>query len=545
MILKKLKRRVFTKPKATMIRELIAYILQPKDENGDEKLAYHGAKNFITGTQKGQQAEMIHLAAESVRSRMPVTHWCLSWKESEQPSHEQIDEAVDIFLQRMGLVGHQVLYAQHKNTGHCHVHIVVNRTHPDTLKVVQPHRGFDIEEAHRIVAELVHKQGWAAEGKARYRVNENGKIVRNVVGLFTTSVRTSSAAADFESATGEKSAERIAQEQGHRAINRADSWAELHQNMQKVGLRFEKKGSGAVVFVGDVAVKASSIDRHFGLSKLCKRLGEYEPGDYAPDMKPPEPEPVSTIAQDKWREYRQARADEAERRKNSRKRIISNMRHIREQQREQRRKKLAAIAPHGLSILNIARHYLKKQQQEERERQREQTPAPVQSPVGTFRTWLHQKKYVLQANLWKFRRRITPGLNVRKFEFPKLDDLSAPYTAYREMVKKRFPEKLDESRLDALIALYMRCAGYKDHEIGAGILQEAKPLRQEREHRDWRDYAQRIVNYAFMTPGNIEIAAFNPTPEVIQKFHKEARDIEEERLGKPQQAEAPQYRMRM
>ena len=82
MILKKLKRRVFRKPKATMIRELIAYIMQRQDENGIDKLAYYGAKNFITGTLKAQQAEMIDLAAESVRSPMPVTHWCMSWQEN-------------------------------------------------------------------------------------------------------------------------------------------------------------------------------------------------------------------------------------------------------------------------------------------------------------------------------------------------------------------------------------------------------------------------------------------------------------------------------
>ena len=68
MILKKLKRRVFTKPKATMIGELVDYILQPQDEYGKDKLAYYGAKNFIAETVKGRKAEMIHLAAESVRS---------------------------------------------------------------------------------------------------------------------------------------------------------------------------------------------------------------------------------------------------------------------------------------------------------------------------------------------------------------------------------------------------------------------------------------------------------------------------------------------
>lgn len=49
--------------------------------------------------------------------------------------------------------------------------------------------------------------------------------------------------------------------------------------------------------------------------------------------------------------------------------------------------------------------------------------------------------------------------------FPKIGSLSSPYAAYREMVKKRFPEKMDESRLEAAIALYMRCAGYTPQEV--------------------------------------------------------------------------------
>ncbi len=461
MILKKLKRRVFRKPKATMIRELIAYIMQRQDESGIDKLAYHGAKNFITGTLKAQQAEMIDLAAESVRSPMPVTHWCLSWQENEQPSHEQIDEAVDIFLERMGLVGHQVIYAAHKNTGHCHVHIAVNRTNPDTLKTVQPHRGFDIEAAHRIVAELVHKQGWTPEAKARYRVNEEGKIVRNSYGLFTTSVKTSSAAADFESNTGEKSAERIAQEQGHRAINKADSWAELHRNMQEVGLRFEKKGSGAVVFVGEIAVKASSIDRNFGLSKLCKRLGEYEPGNYEPEMKAPEPEPVSPIALDEWREYQALKKQATEERREEKARRIAVIAKARTAQRAQRRNILAPLARHGVSMLNIGRHFLKKQQREELQKLREEQPKP-QKPLPRFGTWLKARN-LRTAGLWKFRRRIKRGMEkqlAKPFEFPKIGELASPYTAYRELLLQQYTDKIDPSQLDAVIAMRMRLAGY-------------------------------------------------------------------------------------
>ena len=163
MIVKKLKRTSFKKSKSTMIGGLVDYILAEHDDRGKDKLAYAGSRNFLTTTVAAQKREMISLAEESIQSRMPVTHWILSWQENEQPSREQVDEAVSLFLRGMGLAEHQTIYALHKNTGNYHLHIAVNRTHPYTQKVIQPHRGFDIEAAHKIVAEIEHKQGWASQ----------------------------------------------------------------------------------------------------------------------------------------------------------------------------------------------------------------------------------------------------------------------------------------------------------------------------------------------------------------------------------------------
>ncbi len=253
MIIKKLKRTSFKKSKAVMIGGLVDYILAEHDDRGKDKLAYAGSRNFLTTTVVAQKREMISLAEESIQSRMPVTHWILSWQENEQPSREQVDEAVSLFLRGMGLAEHQTIYALHKNTGNYHLHIVVNRTHPYTQKVIQPHLGFDINEAHKIVAEIEHRQGWASQMNARYRVNEQGYVVKNL--QRRERVKPKPKAEDFESATGEKSAQRIAQERGHAVIQSATCWEELHAGLDAAGLRFVRKGSGAVIFVGDTAVK--------------------------------------------------------------------------------------------------------------------------------------------------------------------------------------------------------------------------------------------------------------------------------------------------
>lgn len=103
---------------------------------------------------------------------------------------------------------HQVLVTVHANTQNVHAHILVNRVHPDTFQVIQPHNGFDIEAAHRIVADIEKVQGWKPQKNARYRVDENNKIVRNEPRKRQPPT---SKAQDFENYTGAKSAQRIAQ----------------------------------------------------------------------------------------------------------------------------------------------------------------------------------------------------------------------------------------------------------------------------------------------------------------------------------------------
>ncbi|WP_077073101.1 relaxase/mobilization nuclease domain-containing protein [Mailhella massiliensis] len=539
MIIKKLKRTSFKKSKAVMIGGLVDYILAEHDDGGKDKLAYAGSKNFLTTTVAAQKREMVSLAEESIQSRMPVTHWILSWQENEQPSREQVDEAVNLFLRGMGLAEHQTLYALHKNTGNYHLHIVVNRTHPYTQKVIQPHRGFDINEAHKIVAEIEHRQGWAPQENARYRVNEQGHVVKNL--QRRERVKPRPKAEDFESATGEKSAQRIAQERGHTVIQSASCWEELHAGLDAVGLRFVRKGSGAVIFVGDTAIKASSVDRNFGMSKLCKRLGEFKPGFYSErTFHKPAPEAVSHVCREEWLEYQKERQNLAEENHYARKKREEERHELEQRQRERREAATVHLARHGFSVLNIARHFLKEQEREEYAALREKQVQSEQTKrLPRFKHWLGKRSPHL-GNLWRFRKRIAPGIEVRQREFPKIGTLASPYTAYRNMVKKHFPEKMDESRLDAAIALYMRCAGYTVQEV-ANELYRHTPARPHGQNRDERiDYGRRVVWYAFGTAGDIDIANVRPTEEDIQKFVAEAEQPERKKQDIPR----PTFRLR-
>jgi len=280
-----------TKSKSGSIRDLVDYIREPHDHDPAEKVLYANGRGFLCDSHAAQREEMVALASESVRSRAPVSHYILSWREGEQPSPEQVEEAVSIFLDEMGWTGHQVIYALHRNTDNLHLHIAINRVHPETRKVVEVYRGFDIEAAHKAIARIEHVQGWQREKRGRYQVLEGGDLARAPDDPESPR-RPGTRARDLEHRTGEQSAQRIAVELGAPIIRQAQTWEQLHRELAAKGMRYERTGSGATVFVGDVPVKASDVDRNASLAKLQKRLGAYRPAPARQQVARREPQPI-------------------------------------------------------------------------------------------------------------------------------------------------------------------------------------------------------------------------------------------------------------
>jgi hypothetical protein len=65
-------------------------------------------------------------------------------------------------------------------------------------------------------------------------------------------------------------------------MRQARSWRELHASLAAQGLRYEKKGSGALLWIGEQPVKASAVGRDCSMAALRKRLGEFEPAHSTP-----------------------------------------------------------------------------------------------------------------------------------------------------------------------------------------------------------------------------------------------------------------------
>jgi hypothetical protein len=262
------------KPASLGIKDLLRYIEGAKLDNPEEKVTYAGSREFISSTSGGRAAEMVALAAQTVHSKVPVSHWMISWKEGEQPTVEQVERAVDIFLEETGLIGHQVVYGVHDDTKNVHLHLAVNRVHPQTLKVARINGGWDKEAGHKVIAKIEVEQGWQREKHGRYEYSEEQGFARvGKRGEMTIpgEVR------DFEVMQGEDSAIWVGQERGLGILKTAESWEDLHTRLAAVGMKYERQGSGAVIFVGEMAVKASSIARACSFEKMQKKLGSFRP----------------------------------------------------------------------------------------------------------------------------------------------------------------------------------------------------------------------------------------------------------------------------
>lgn len=284
MIFSKVENPKKSSTKTARTSGVVSYITAPENKNALEKCVYHEAVNFISDNLKSQTAEMISLSQEAVKSKDPIEHFVISWKSNERPTPEQASEAAAILIKQCGLVGHQYIIGLHVDTDNMHLHIAVNRVHPDTCKVVKINKGFDKEAGHQAIAIIEKVHGWSSEVNARYRTNDKAELIidpetkRPQIFESAEKLQQPTAKAQaMEIETGQKSAQRVGIENAAPIIAQATSWKELHANMAAAGMQYQRKGSGAVVQVGDELVKASDISRTASLSALQKRFGPYQP----------------------------------------------------------------------------------------------------------------------------------------------------------------------------------------------------------------------------------------------------------------------------
>ena len=227
----------------------------------------------------------------------PVYHVSISWPEGEHPTREQCEKTVHHFMHGVGMEENEAFWAIHRDTDNDHLHMIVNKVHPERGIVTGPPR-FDYALLHRLAREVELDQGWSHDAGA-YVVTEPNpgepQIMRRDIAVKMGLWKEEEIRRPNVSSHAHAAAQRLGAEPfqvwiaGPPAKDLRDAihqpgatWESAHGALAKHGLRIEPKGSGMVVTstLADgqvVAAKASQLGRWASKAALEKKLGPYRP----------------------------------------------------------------------------------------------------------------------------------------------------------------------------------------------------------------------------------------------------------------------------
>lgn len=187
-------------------------------------------------------------------------HLIVSFRPGETPSPEALREIEARICAGLGYGEHQRISAAHHDTDNLHLHIAINKVHPERHTVHSPLRDY------RTLAELCDKL------ETEFGLERDNHAARKRAGQGR--------AADMEQIGGLESLIGWVQRTCADEIKAADSWQALHATMAANGLSMQARGNGLVVTADNgPSIKASSIARDLSKKALEDRLGPFVAAD--------------------------------------------------------------------------------------------------------------------------------------------------------------------------------------------------------------------------------------------------------------------------
>jgi hypothetical protein len=193
-------------------------------------------------------------------------------------------DAVEYTLDQLGYKDHQYVVVAHDDKKHFHIHIMLNKVHPETFKAHTPYRNWITLDA--AVRTLEAKYGWShTVGPTRWD-EATQKAVRTSRFERTESRsiqdQANGAAAQYEHYHDEESLQTyVRREVAPRVqtlLTRQNaSWDTLHTLLAKYHLRMEKGEAGGYTILAidhNIRVKASDVFRHNFAGKENRKMAE-------------------------------------------------------------------------------------------------------------------------------------------------------------------------------------------------------------------------------------------------------------------------------
>ena len=279
--------------------KLVPYMLRGK---GEERCTWYLAGN-LEGLDRREDAELAVEVMEvlqkgNVRAKGNKTyHLVISFHpEDRRLAPTELQDIVRRAVSAAGLVEHQYIAVRHSEQEHEHLHVAVNKIHPETLKIHHPYKAIPAFQALASILEQeleLHRVD-RTRGRSQSHRARDFEAHRDIESFSGWARRNIGAAKELDGIA---------------------SWAVLHEELRGFGVRLVPRGNGLAIVDAsraNLVCKASALGRGWSKQRLCERYGEFVPGPEGAQVareqvQPYEERPLGRALEDGlWREYREA-----------------------------------------------------------------------------------------------------------------------------------------------------------------------------------------------------------------------------------------------
>lgn len=214
-------------------------------------------------------AKLMAATAElSKRTRNACYHASINWHPDEQPAPEIMQEIARRTLALAGLADHQALVMGHGDKPHRHLHLMINRVHPDTGRAWST--SHDYRRFDRIMKQLSDEYGFRYVPPHSFHPELTDDLPKAPASNATYAAR-KGAPTDRPQWSRARSRAYGARLSEH--LDRASGWDDLDALLAEDGLTLEPKGTGLVVGNNMSYAKLSALGLQISAMGLARRFG--------------------------------------------------------------------------------------------------------------------------------------------------------------------------------------------------------------------------------------------------------------------------------
>jgi relaxase-like protein len=256
----------------TGIKGLVSYLMMGKrGEPSPDRVRWTEVRNLGVDDPKLVPRIMRSTANHVGRCDRPFYHFVVAWRHDENPTDQQMRLVGDTTLADLNLLDHQTLFVAHHDTSHRHLHVVVNRVHPDTGKAWD--RWQDWVRIERSLARQAKSLGFIyVPGRHNAPQQFEQVAVRPRTGEYRMAERLGTLDKLRPHWTRAQIAER--RKDIAAIVERSKSWDELARALAAVNLTVERKGQGLVIGDDSGTLKLSDLGKLIRLGGLEQHFGE-------------------------------------------------------------------------------------------------------------------------------------------------------------------------------------------------------------------------------------------------------------------------------